>query len=415
MEAERIALSPEEAEQCARIKETLVNCLLERRSVQATVQEAAVLTGCPIILTSSSYRVITMADLGTEVDDPIWQDSKRTGYCSADAVRRFDQEGVTREVQGTHGPMLLSRGLAQKMPRVLQQIPIHGRIGAYIGLYLAHREFRESDLILTDYISRILSVMLEQSRDLVLQGLEVRESILSDLLSGVLFSDELLHDRMEAVHWTPKPCFRCVLFTAQSESGKIENADYLSQVLTQLIPNSFAFPVQDGLFLLINSDRGGVLEEKRTRLTALAEEYRLYASVSILFRDLIHLRAYYGSCLKTSVLTKKLRIADRITLLEDVFFPLIADSLSREERLALVQADYKELEAYDRSNNTDYCQTLKTYFEHGCSATNAAAALYVHRNTLTKRLARITEICGLDPSDGKALMHFYMSSYLRAL
>ena len=63
----------------------------------------------------------------------------------------------------------------------------------------------------------------------------------------------------------------------------------------------------------------------------------------------------------------------------------------------------------------DYCQTLKTYFEHGCSATNAAAALYVHRNTLTKRLARITEICGLDPSDGKALMHFYMSSYLRAL
>ena len=31
------------------------------------------------------------------------------------------------------------------------------------------------------------------------------------------------------------------------------------------------------------------------------------------------------------------------------------------------------------------------------------------------RMERITEICGLDPSDGKALMHFYMSSYLRAL
>lgn len=412
MEAERSAMGPEEL---ARIKETLMSYLLERRSVQATVREAAVLSGCPIILTSNSYRVIAMADLGTEVDDPIWQEAKRTGYCSADAVRRFDQEGVTRDVQNTQGPILLSRGLAQKIPRILQQIPVHGRIGAYIGLYLAHREFRESDLILTDFFSRILSVMLEQSRDLLLQGLDLRESILSDLLSGVLSSNELLRDRLESVHWTPKPCFRCVLFTAQSESGRIENADYLSQVLTQMVPNSFAFPVLDGIFLLINSDRGGVLEQKRARLTSLAEEYLLYASVSILFRELIHLRAYYRSCLKTSILTKKLRIAERITLLEDVIFPLMADSLSRDDRQSLIQAEFKALSAYDRNNSTDYCQTLKTYFEYGCSATDAASALYVHRNTLTKRLARITEICGLDPNDGKALMHFYMSSYLLEL
>lgn len=412
MEAERSAMGPEEL---ARTKETLMNYLLERRSVQETVHEAAVLSGCPIILTSSSYRVIAIADLGTEVDDPIWQDAKRTGYCSADAVRRFDQEGVTRDIQSTPRPILLSRGLAQKIPRILQQIPVHGRIGAYLGLYLAHREYRETDLILTDFFSRILSVMLEQSRDLVLQGLDLRESILSDLLSGVLSSTELLRDRLETVHWTPKPCFRCLLFTAQSEGGKIENADYLSQVLTQVVPNSYSFPVRDGLFLLINSDRGGVLEQKRDRLTSLAEEYLLYASVSILFRDLIHLRAYYQSCLKTSILTKKLRIAERITLLEDVFFPLMADSLSRDDRQSLIQAEFKALSAYDRNNNTDYCQTLKTYFEHGCSATDAAAALYVHRNTLTKRLARITEICGLDPNDGKALMHFYMSSYLLVL
>ncbi len=415
MDASFDIMDPIERAQYAQIKDALINCLLERRSVNATVREAAMLMGCPIILTSSSYRVIAMEDLGKEVDDPIWQDAKRTGYCSADAVRRFEQEGVTRDVQGTQGALLLSRGLAQKIPRILQQIPIHGKVGAYIGLFLAHRAFRDSDLILTDFISRILSVILEQSRDLVLQGLEIRESILSDLLSGVLSSEALLRERMETARWNPKPVFCCVLFTAQSEGSKIENADYLSQVFTHVVPTSFSFPVPEGIFLLINSDHGGVLEQKRARLSDLAEEYRLYGSVSAKFSDLVHLRAYYDSCLKTSVLTKKLRIAERITRMEDVFFPLMADRLSREERLALVQAEYKALEAYDRSNNTDYCQTLKTYFEHGCSATEAAAALYVHRNTLTKRLARITELCGLDPTDGKAMMHFYMSSYLREL
>ena len=89
MDASFDIMDPIERAQYAQIKDALINCLLERRSVNATVREAAMLMGCPIILTSSSYRVIAMEDLGKEVDYPIWQDAKRTGYCSADAVRRF--------------------------------------------------------------------------------------------------------------------------------------------------------------------------------------------------------------------------------------------------------------------------------------------------------------------------------------
>lgn len=41
-------------------------------------------------------------------------------------------------------------------------------------------------------------------------------------------------------------------------------------------------------------------------------------------------------------------------------------------------------------------QTLEVYFEHNGSLTHASEALYIHRNTLSYRLDRISEISGLD-------------------
>ena len=41
-------------------------------------------------------------------------------------------------------------------------------------------------------------------------------------------------------------------------------------------------------------------------------------------------------------------------------------------------------------------QTLEVFFEHNGSITQAADALFIHRNTLIYRLERISEIAGLD-------------------
>jgi purine catabolism regulator len=44
----------------------------------------------------------------------------------------------------------------------------------------------------------------------------------------------------------------------------------------------------------------------------------------------------------------------------------------------------------------DFIKTLEAYFEHHGNLSQAADALYVHRNTLTYRMERISEITGLD-------------------
>jgi len=68
------------------------------------------------------------------------------------------------------------------------------------------------------------------------------------------------------------------------------------------------------------------------------------------------------------------------------------------------RADYyrnllKPLQQYDQDQRGDLLKTLTAYLQHGGNATRTADALYLHRNSMRYRLARIHALAGLDPDD----------------
>lgn len=58
-----------------------------------------------------------------------------------------------------------------------------------------------------------------------------------------------------------------------------------------------------------------------------------------------------------------------------------------------------KLDKFDITNATKLLQTLEVYLETDKSLTDTSNDLYIHRNTLSNRLARITDITGLDFND----------------
>jgi len=57
---------------------------------------------------------------------------------------------------------------------------------------------------------------------------------------------------------------------------------------------------------------------------------------------------------------------------------------------------------YDRERGTELLKTLETYLSMGASVHRAASELFLHRNTLRKRLDRISELTGLRLDDDPA-------------
>ncbi len=74
----------------------------------------------------------------------------------------------------------------------------------------------------------------------------------------------------------------------------------------------------------------------------------------------------------------------------------VLDTLSDEQLQELEDAVVGRLRAADSSGGSALLSTLETYLAHGCAAAETAADLYVHRNTLRKRLARVEQIIGVD-------------------
>lgn len=72
--------------------------------------------------------------------------------------------------------------------------------------------------------------------------------------------------------------------------------------------------------------------------------------------------------------------------------PFVADPSAADTE------DVEQLIEYDRQNHTALLPTLEAYFEAGASG-DAAASLFVHRNTVSYRLRAVKRVTGLDVRD----------------
>ena len=388
-------------------KERLTECLLKRMSAKEIVHEATVQYHAPVILTTSLYRVIVMDDLGMEVNDPVWKTAMETGYCSSDNIADFEMQGITHDVLNAQNSFILDRGVGQDIPRILMKVMINNMPVAYIGIFQTGRPFSETDLRITDYLCEVLSLVLERDPGIMPGGITVHESILNDLLDGTLTSPTVLNDRMRTAYWTARAIFQCILITPAHKSSGIDNSAYLQSVLTGVFPGSHMVQVPEGILLVLNED--SLRPERYKHLQNVVQQFDLFMNISEPFRNLILLRHYYESCKVIRDVARKQKRNSRITELKDVYYDVLSVLLQKEEKMVLCQTEYRILLDYDQEHGTDYVKTLETYIEHGCSITDTASALFIHRNTMAKRLDRVKEICGLEISDGTALVRFYLS------
>jgi DNA-binding PucR family transcriptional regulator len=70
---------------------------------------------------------------------------------------------------------------------------------------------------------------------------------------------------------------------------------------------------------------------------------------------------------------------------------------------------------YDRENETDYLPTLKEYLTNINNPGQCAANLHIHKNTLYYRINKISDVFGLDLSNGELRMRLQLSLELLKL
>ena len=82
--------------------------------------------------------------------------------------------------------------------------------------------------------------------------------------------------------------------------------------------------------------------------------------------------------------------------------PVLEALRSDPAKLAYYRDLLEPLRRYDAEHHGDLVKTLAAYLRYGGNTTQAASALYLHRNSLRYRLERIQLLLKLDPDDPDA-------------
>ena len=371
--------------------------------IKEIIDAAASIFNNPVILTNTAYKVLAINDCGTVVDDPVFNVAMKTGYCNAKSISVFENENITLKVLSTSHAILLNTGMAKKIPRILAKIVLDNEVVGYLGILQVKHALSKDDMKLTEMICSLLSSVFEKSNDSLYRINIIYESIIVDLLNQKITNTSILTDRLESSNWKLKKYLRCSVISTNNKFRHIDNISYLIQTLSIKVID------YENMIIIINNYNNNMeWHQQISFIENKLQTLNLKAGVSNEFENLIDLKQYYQKAKKTLDIAITLEAKDTIFYFA-AFLPYYL--ISNMDLQLLKQCDnvyYRRLFEYDQKHDTNYLETLYYYVLYNCNINKASKKLFLHRNTLSHRLERITAIANMDLTNGIVLQNFIL-------
>ncbi len=193
--------------------------------------------------------------------------------------------------------------------------------------------------------------------------------------------------------------------------------DYICASLEALLPNSILFEHGGSILGMIPLRRAGQAPLSEESLADLLQPYirrlRLCVGMSQQFDDPQTLYNYYLEAEAAIENGQLFRPGQELYLFRRyALYELVANALGNLPAEAYFPKGLQALRRHDVEKGTAYLETLTVFLEENLSYVNTARRLYVHRSTLTDRMARILKILDTDLTDPdqRLLLHLLLKA-----
>lgn len=144
---------------------------------------------------------------------------------------------------------------------------------------------------------------------------------------------------------------------------------------------------------------------------SLLEEYHAVAVVSGSFKHYGKFESVYLLCRRLGRILRKMSFSNiygRVYPFEefsmfvsiDLAAKQFTESMANTDIILLADPAIITLYRYDREHNSNLCDVLLKYLSSGRSVTETSRSLFMHRNTVQNKIAKISQITSLDLTDG---------------
>jgi sugar diacid utilization regulator len=391
----------------------LVDMLIRGFSIEGIEAYAQKILGNPMIITDESFKVITHTK-GRTVQDPIWERIVSNTYSP---IELQQQTGVNRfweRLENSSLPLFVdSEAFEGFIRRAVAKIRIGSETKGYIALLEAERRITRLDLHILKMLAEVLSVKINE-KDTIMQAVgQLREEFTSELLTGSMSNENMISNRAKSLGLT-FGCWTAVLgIQAEDQERYIgEDLEDIRRILRRHCELCiFTFNGSQAFFIVSGTNLQNWEHFTAKLLNDLMREKLLLCTVSLPTDKLTKLAAQYSQVLQMSQLLDKVREPGRNCYLYSYLAPF--DIINRLNFNGQNESDvsraYRELRRIDEKDGSEYIDTLRCYFANCQNSTNTAEKLFVHRNTVNYRLAKIRELLDDDFDDYRIRLHLQLS------
>ncbi|CAK7001178.1 MAG: hypothetical protein PEGG_00006 [Paraeggerthella hongkongensis] len=388
--------------------ESLLEAMARDASLQEVMDVAATAFRNPLMVSDSAlYYVLCAGHLPNDFHDELWTTAIETGVCPTELY--FDLWMSSSE-NAFHCDRAY---FVENAPRTGHSYLVRNLLhdGAYHGCFElvdANAPFTQSDLVLADHLGRLLVLILP--RQIYPQLDKSSKNPIDELLAGNAVRGRVLAYELSKFGWSVDDPYYVCRFSGSARSERSEGPH--RQTLRRIerrYPRARFLEAEDDAYLMVAREKDYPLDEMRERLEEPAADdglpARFLAGFSSVFSDFHFLRtaaqqaSFALNLVEDDPSTgRNLRTVTRFY--DDCWFDDLSDRLNLTgDARWLLDDRVVQLARIDAREDTRYVETARAYLESGCSATHAAEALFVHRNTLSYRLKRMRALSGMDLED----------------
>lgn len=394
----------------------LLNELMRTRDFQQLLDLARPVFGNPMILSNGTHTVLAITD-EPEVKDPRWLEITGTKGIPMGVIACRDINEAYRKSLESRRPVRNDVWGEEDTPMLRKTLAVGDRILGYLDAPLYFGQTDEEDIEFFDFVGNLISVELQKDLDRASLPDNMLDYFVYDLLEGNLTDQNLIRERMDYFNWDLLGKGKVQVVSIRGKDSELTPDNTRFRRLLERFITTFpvfkTFAYSNQLKMLCPVRENLQMDETFCReMEKVLSSEGLVAGVSRPLLQLSTIPDFNRQAERAAELGRKLHREKSIHFYDDyAIYHALELATAQEDLFQFCHSAVTLLRDYDLAHETDLLESLRVYLTHNRSIGESAAALYIHRNTMNYRIARINELTQLDLGDPDVFCHLLFSFY----
>ncbi|MDK2968420.1 helix-turn-helix domain-containing protein [Lacrimispora sp.] len=388
----------------------LFHTIIQGRGLPYIIEIASELLGNPVMLGDNNHRLLAASDF-KEVDDLPWMEYRNMGFTTYEYTQKYNFKQWIEKTAQSRKAVIGSLGEGYKYKRIFCVIGLEQRIIGHLAVLEYNRSFTDKDLEITEFICDVIADEMKNSQNSGYQYNWLANRFISDLIQGSLTEPELIADRAKRLKWRLPDSKYLIVIQYNHYSETFGLISFIRE--SELFKSSggeLTFHDNNLIFITGCKQSQYITNQDIEPLSHYLKQMHMIAGVSQFFDEIMEIPVAYQQSLAAIRLGKKDDSVLPVYRYEDYgIYDMLEQIKEQKNLIRYCHPDILKLKEYDRNHKTDYLKSLYTYIVNMGNLAASADELYIHRNTMNYRLAKIQELISVDLYNRDCYMALYFS------